>query len=250
MGMRAPELDELEASLTRIAGITAATVGGSDSLIEIHVVAILGRSPKQIVRDIQSLAQAGYGLEVDHRSVSIVQLADEDVALVDEPSVYVSGRGTTGTGERAEEIAMTGPEATSTPSAGERRGRPILEHVIFGRKGATSWAKVALRWPDGNVTEGISSSGESRPVRAQAAGAAFLTAVEPHLTSRKAKLEVEQVLLHRVNSHEMVIVNVAFSEHGAVTPLIGTAIIHDDVATATVHALLHASNRKLVTVGS
>jgi hypothetical protein len=239
--MRAPELDELEQSLTRIAGITAATVGGSDSLTEIHVVAVPGRAPKQIVRDIQSLAQAGYGLEVDHRNVSIVQL---------ESPVYLSGGRTTEAGELAEENAMTGPEATSIPSAGEHRGRPILEQVIFGRKGATSWAKVALRWPDGNVTEGISSSGESRTVRAHAAGAAFLTAVEPHLTSRKAKLEVEQVLLHRVNSHEMVVVNVAFSEHGTVTPLIGTAIIHDDVATATVHALLHASNRKLVTVGS
>ena len=248
MGMRAPELDELQASLTRIAGIKTATVGGTNSLTEIHVVAVPGRAPKQIVRDIQSLAQAGYGLEVDHRNVSIVQLADESDTLVDESPVYLSGR-TTDAGELAEENAMTGPEATSIPSAG-RRGRPILEQVIFGRKGETSWAKVALRWPDGNLTEGVSSSGESRTVRAQAAGAAFLTAVEPHLTSRKAKLEVEQVLLHRVNSHEMVVVNVAFSEHGAVTPLIGTAIIHDDVATATVHALLHASNRKLVTVGS
>ena len=248
--MRAPELDELEQSLTRIAGIKAAIVGGVDRLTEIHVVAVPGRAPKQIVRDIQSLAQAGYGLEVDHRHVSIVQLADESDTLADESSVYLSGGRTTDAGELAEENAMTGPEATSIPRAGEHRGRPVLEQVIFGRKGGTSWAKVALRWPDGNVTEGISSSGESRTVRAQAAGAAFLTAVEPHLTSRKAKLEVEQVLLHRVNSHEMVVVNVAFSEHGAVTPLIGTAIIHDDVATATVHALLHASNRKLVTVGS
>lgn len=248
--MRAPELDELEVSLTRIAGITAATVGGTDSLTEIHVVAVPGRAPKQIVRDIQSLAQAGYGLEVDHRNVSIVQLADGAVGPIGESPAFLAGGRITDAGKLAEESVITAPEATSTPSAGERRGRPILEQVIFGRKGATSWAKVALRWPDGNVTEGISSSGESRTVRAQAAGAAFLTAVEPHLTSRKAKLEVEQVLLHRVNSHEMVVVNVAFSEHGAVTPLIGTAIIHDDVATATVHALLHASNRKLVTVGS
>src|SRR5687768_15481468 len=102
--MRAPELDELQASLTRIAGIKAATVGGTNALTEIHVVAAPGRAPKQIVRDIQSLAQAGYGLEVDHRNVSIVQLAGESDTLVDDSPVYLSG-GTTDAGELAEENA-------------------------------------------------------------------------------------------------------------------------------------------------
>jgi hypothetical protein len=43
---------------------------------EVHVLASSGKPPKQVVRDIQSLAMASYGLALDHRIVSVVQLDD------------------------------------------------------------------------------------------------------------------------------------------------------------------------------
>jgi hypothetical protein len=73
---------ELEDAVRRIQGVRAASVItlGDGRPTEIHVLAAPGRAPKQIVRDIQSLAMAQFDLELDHRIVSIVQLDDADLA--------------------------------------------------------------------------------------------------------------------------------------------------------------------------
>lgn len=278
--MRSPRLTQLEDSIRRIPGVQAAAVIGAETPSEIHIVASSSRSPKQLVRDIQSLASAGFGFSIDHRIVSIVRL--EDVAgVTEEPSVTEEPRRVD---ERPLESAPAGaPTPPPTPSAAEpvtqpsaarvepeavirvdggddvvsdegtedagitgQGARAVLEQMIFGLKDGGTWAKVALRWPDGTVTSGVSEAGEAREVRARAAGAAFLKALQPYLSSRGARLEVEQVLLHRSGSRELVLVRAMFWDKGSLTPLAGSAIIHDDVATATVHALLHASNRKLI----
>ncbi len=49
---------------------------------EIHVVAVPGKHPKQVVRDVQSVALASFGLELDRRVVSVVQL-DDDTAIAE-----------------------------------------------------------------------------------------------------------------------------------------------------------------------
>ena len=41
---------------------------------EIHILATTDRNPKQIVRDVQSALFAAYGLEIDHRIISIAQM--------------------------------------------------------------------------------------------------------------------------------------------------------------------------------
>ena len=274
--MRAPRLDQLEDNIKRIPGVQAATVTGADVPSEIHIVAASSRSPKQLVRDIQSLASAGFGLSIDHRIVSIVRL--EDVAEGQEQKVFKERRqekapmtariaesipsatkpeadetlriepeansGVINVDEGADRTRDQGPEPTGITGRGSR---PVLEQMIFGLKDGETWAKVALRWPDGTVTQGISAAGGAREVRARAAGAAFLKALQPYLSTRGARLEIEQVLLHKSGHRELVLVRAMFSDRGgSLTPLAGSAIIHDDVATATVHALLHASNRKLI----
>jgi hypothetical protein len=71
---------ELEATICRLAGIQAARVvtDGSGSPTEIHVLGTREKSPKQLVRDIQSIAMAQFDLDLDHRIVSIVQFDDDD----------------------------------------------------------------------------------------------------------------------------------------------------------------------------
>src|SRR5687767_8200504 len=68
---------ELEDGLKKIPGISGVKIVGSDEPTEIHVIASSGRSPKQLVRDVQSLAAAGFGFAIDHRIVSIVQIEEE-----------------------------------------------------------------------------------------------------------------------------------------------------------------------------
>lgn len=79
---------EMERGLTQISGIRAARVvvadGGSagsagSRVSEIHILAEPGRSPKQVVRDIQSAVLTSFGLTIDYRIVSVVQLDREPV---------------------------------------------------------------------------------------------------------------------------------------------------------------------------
>lgn len=70
------DLAQLEAAIARIQSVTAARVvtdpGGR--VAEVHVLALRDRGPKQVVRDVQSVAMANFGVEIDYRTVSVVQL--------------------------------------------------------------------------------------------------------------------------------------------------------------------------------
>jgi hypothetical protein len=69
---------EIESALARIPSVTAARVvaGSGGRITEVHVLARRDRGPKQLVRDVQSVALTNFGIEVDYRTVSVVQLDD------------------------------------------------------------------------------------------------------------------------------------------------------------------------------
>ena len=72
-------LPDFEDAVRQINGVRAASVvTGPDAIpTEIHVLAATGKAPKQVVRDVQSLALARFDLDVDHRIVSVVQIGDD-----------------------------------------------------------------------------------------------------------------------------------------------------------------------------
>src|SRR5215468_4874170 len=71
------ELGDVEREICRLPDVSIARIvadrGGR--VTEVHVVAQPGKRPKQIVRDVQSIALASFGLELDRRIVSVVQLS-------------------------------------------------------------------------------------------------------------------------------------------------------------------------------
>src|SRR6266480_5440510 len=71
-------LEDVESALARIPSVTAARVVTETNgrIAEVHVLARRDRAPKQLVRDVQSVALTSFGLEVDYRTVSVVQLDD------------------------------------------------------------------------------------------------------------------------------------------------------------------------------
>jgi hypothetical protein len=208
------QLSILQRDLHRISGVTSARVVGDTAPSEIHIVATLDRLAKQIVRDVQSLATARFGMSIDHRIVSVVQLEKE---AVDD----------------------------SGPIILEDVRRPRLERVIFANTGTTGWVKVALRWPDGELTEGSGDVGATRESRARGAGTAVVGALDSWLTKRNAVLDLESVVVQPVGTNACVTVHAVMHDDVSTTPLVGAALIYDDVATAAVHAMLHALNRKI-----
>src|SRR6476620_5356091 len=91
------ELADIEKELCRVPAVNAARIVADEigRPKELHVLAGAGKSPKQIARDIQSVAMATFGLEIDHRIISVVQL-DADhmqplVAPVGQARVAIGG---------------------------------------------------------------------------------------------------------------------------------------------------------------
>ena len=79
--------EELEHALCQIPGIKAARIvlgSGRRSIDEIHVLALPTKSPKQLVRDVESALIAEFGVEVDHKKVSIAQLGHDAMPAPEE----------------------------------------------------------------------------------------------------------------------------------------------------------------------
>lgn len=78
----------LEDTLHRIPGVEAARVILDGSVpSEIHILAHPGKAAKQVVRDVQSVALAAFGVEIDRRIVSVVQIENADQMGGDRPVV-------------------------------------------------------------------------------------------------------------------------------------------------------------------
>lgn len=79
---------DLQETLSRLPSVEAVRVVESNGHItEVHVLGTPGKLPKQIVRDVQSLAMAAFGVAVDRRSVSVVQLEHDQLVPAERPSI-------------------------------------------------------------------------------------------------------------------------------------------------------------------
>src|SRR3954471_6081038 len=70
------DLREVERELCRLPEVNAARIVEDEAgrPVEVHILASRDKHAKQIVRDVQSVAMATFGLELDRRVVSVVQL--------------------------------------------------------------------------------------------------------------------------------------------------------------------------------
>jgi hypothetical protein len=206
-----------EQELSKINGVRNVKVVGGARPSEIHVIAGNTRSPKQIVRDVQSLAVAGFGVSIDHRIVSVVQIDEE-------------------------------PDAPPPSNDGARvpsPGRPLVESVRSNIEGDKRSIHVILGWAEGVRTEGRAKSGTSRELQARAAMEATIEALAPILDGRSMRIEVEHTFLQAMGRDEAVVLRATVYEGDEVTPVTGAVLVDDEVAPAGVKALLHAINRKL-----
>ncbi len=64
--------------------------GPNKEIEEIHVLAEETRNPKQIVRDIETLFRVEYGLDLDHKKISVVQLRKDQQNTMNEKRLKFS----------------------------------------------------------------------------------------------------------------------------------------------------------------
>jgi hypothetical protein len=197
---------ELEAALSQISGVHSARVVG-DPPQEIHLVTTKERTPKQLVRDVQSLANASFGIAIDHRIVSVVQL--DRNAGVQSPS------------------------------------RPLLNHVVIGSSPRGTRIDVELKWPDGKTTNGGASAGTTRDERLRATAEAVVEALRPALEGERIDLTLSGASAQETGDGIVVVVRLKWTDRRETIPLIGAALLGDDLVVGATRAVLDAVNRKL-----
>jgi hypothetical protein len=206
-------LEEIEQTLCKIAEIKAARIVASSygDIQEIHVLALPSKAPKQLVRDIESTIMARFGLEVDHKTISIAQLGEEIVEAA-------------------------GPETAPHP-------RPRIDYIHTQVRGVDAFVSVNLDF-GGSEYEGNASGPASTSGRARLVAQATLDAVKRSLDEEVA-FALEDVDVVQLG-HE----RVATSCVVVVTPLgeqafAGSALVRQNENDSIVRATLDAMNRRL-----
>ena len=72
----AADIESLIRSLTSITSARVVTAGKDGDIQEIHVLTDSSRSPKQVVRDVESALLAEFDMELDHKKISVAQTRD------------------------------------------------------------------------------------------------------------------------------------------------------------------------------
>jgi hypothetical protein len=202
-------LPELEASLGRLPGVQAVRVvtGPTAQPTEVHVLASRDKTPKQLVRDIQSVAMAQFDLELDHRIVSVVQFDDADTA------------------------ASVGGGA-----------RVLIATITAQTTGLESTATVTLA-SSGTLYDGSATAPATASSRARLIARATLNAIGALMPVGACDIEYAQIT--QVGGREVAVSIVQLVTPDGESIVTGSALVRGDEADAVARSVLDALNRRL-----
>jgi hypothetical protein len=215
-------LPELEQDLQRVPGVQAASVvTGPDAVpVEIHVLAAPTRAAKQIVRDIQSLAQARHGLAIDHRIVSVVQL-DVDEAVPPPADTSKNGH---------QVVEQQAPP------------RPAIASIMVRSAGPEAEAVVVLA-ASGLTFEGRATGASGVMHRSRLVARATLDALGELLGH---SVEVDSADIVDAGPHRVAVTVLTILASRSGEQLVsGSAVVRSDEADAIARSVLDALNRRL-----
>jgi hypothetical protein len=209
------DLTEVEREICRLPDVSIARmVAEPDGRItEVHVVAHPGKHPKQIVRDVQSIALASFGLDLDRRVISVVQLGGD---TIDE-------------------------------ALGAHEIRPSIIAITAESNGLRSLVRVTLARDDDEAV-GFAEGSIASTARHRLVAAATIDALR-QLEVAAECIDVDHAQIVRVGSHDLAVVTVVFVVPPAEQIVSGSALVRpQQEADAVARAVLDATNRRLAYV--
>lgn len=209
----ATEIHNLERELVRLPEVSAARIvtDNGDRPVEVHILAAPGKQPKQLVRDVQSVAMAEFGIELDRRIISVVQIGyDDPTALV-----------TADIAPRAEIVG-----------------------IVAENTGTRSLVRVTLR-KDAEEATGYSEGSIATSARYRLVAIATLDALR-QLIHGAETIDIDAAQIVRVGQHDVAVVTAVLVDPPVEQSVVGSAIVrmHQD-ADAVVRGVLDAVNRKI-----
>jgi hypothetical protein len=239
------DLIEVEKELCRIPEVSAARIvaDATGRPTEVHILASTDKHAKQLVRDVQSVAIATFGLEIDRRVISVVQLDTGSMKVdVAEP-----------------DIDLGAAEATSTPSprpsdnSGYENGngrrphdpsRILVDRVAADRDGIQCHVEVTLRRGDEMASASVTGSSATAAVLRSVAMATLVALRDLEPAAERADLETASII--RLGERSLAVASIVLLVPPYEEVVSGSAIVrgpgdHDAMA----RAVLDATNRRL-----
>lgn len=178
------------------------------AVVEIHVLADGTRSPKQVVRDIESAVLVKLGIAIDHKCVSVAQLSSDEVA----------------------------------PPVNELRLK--LARVGYFISGSESSVSITIS-VDEELFEATVTGPKLNHSRLRLAAKATLMAMEKYL-GKENMFTLSDASKINIAGHNAVITAVSFFRDSREDVLLGAALAHGDELEAAAKSTLDAINRRLV----
>ena len=207
------ELADIEKELCRLPAVNAARVVTDDigRPKELHILASNEKSPKQIARDVQSVAMATFGMEIDHRIISVVQLDQGHL----EPIVAPVGQ-----------------------------ARVSIGAISSEQRGMRNHARVTLRRGD-DESVGLAEGSIAESSRNRAVAQATLEALRK-LVPAAESADVETASLVHLGSREVAVATLVFVVPPHEEVVSGSAVVRGgNEPEALARAVLDATNRRL-----
>ncbi|MCU1462498.1 MAG: hypothetical protein JWO37_2573 [Acidimicrobiales bacterium] len=210
------DVTEIERELCRLPEVNAARIVIDEigRPTEIHILATSGKHAKQVARDIQSVAMATFGLELDRRIISVVQLDG---------------------GQRDETVI-------GTPMRG---GRVIVGTITSEQSGLRQVIRVALERED-DKSEGVAEGSVASSSRHRLVAQATLEALRQIVPVADCA-DIEMAIVQRVGTRDVAVACVVFVVPPHEEIVSGSAVVRlNNEPDAVARAVLDATNRRLV----
>ena len=234
-------IERAEELLVTLPGVLNVRIvpGPTGEVSEVHVLTTTEVSPKQTVRNVESALLANLGMRVSHKKIS--------VATSEGPAAEAirAARYTPGFGVPAQRGGVAAePEAPAMPEPVTRQNKRMLyfEDVEVRRSRASGMTcRVTLRRGD-QMFVGEAQGQETHAVRTETAARATMAAVQQADTEgRILAFEGARIVDAFERQFAFVALTTRFGRESAL--LTGSAEIKDGIETASVLAVLDATNR-------
>lgn len=204
-GAQVENLKEAIVSLPDVKSCSVEIAPDGKSIAAIHIVASDKRAAKQIVRDVESVLHAKFGISVDHRKVSVARIREPEKRPVEGAA-------------RARLVCLT----VST-TGGMGRVEVVLERDQVKVSGEAA---------------GVYSRGGSLRLIAEATYNAVV-----RLISVEAGFEVQDVVRVRCGERDALMVIARLATERDVVSLAGCVLVSDDINRSAALAALDSCNR-------
>ncbi|MDI6901954.1 MAG: hypothetical protein QMC79_09720 [Anaerosomatales bacterium] len=210
-GLSSATIAEIEEALSQVSEIKAVRIVASPdgAIQEIHVLALPNKSPKQLVRDIESTIMAAFGIPVDHKKISIAQLGQATIP-------------------------------TDSPASPARAKIKSINSEVSGINAAIS---VALEL-EGDIYIGQATGPASQTGRQRLVAQATLNAVEEYL-EQSLGFALEDVGIIQLGRERVAVACVALVTALGEQTFSGSALVRQNEKDSIVRATLDAINRRI-----